>query len=38
MGRQSFIYIRLRVHDGEAREIRIGGRVVPVLEGVLRLP
>jgi len=38
MGRQSFIRIHLRVQDGEAREVRIGGRVVPVLEGVLRLP
>lgn len=38
MGRQSFVHIALRVQDGEARDIRVGGRVVPVLEGVLRLP
>jgi predicted PhzF superfamily epimerase YddE/YHI9 len=38
MGRQSFIHIRLRVQDGEAREVRIGGHVVPVRDGVLRLP
>ncbi len=38
MGRQSFLHIALRTQSGEAREIRVGGRVVPVFEGVLRLP
>ncbi|MBI3636920.1 MAG: PhzF family phenazine biosynthesis protein [Candidatus Rokubacteria bacterium] len=38
MGRQSFVQIALRADGGEAREIRVGGGVVPVLEGCLRLP
>jgi trans-2,3-dihydro-3-hydroxyanthranilate isomerase len=38
MGRQSFVHIRLRVTDGQATDIRVGGGVVPVLEGRLSLP
>lgn len=38
MGRQSFVHIRLRVTDGQASDIRVGGGVVPVLEGRLSLP
>jgi trans-2,3-dihydro-3-hydroxyanthranilate isomerase len=38
MGRPSTIRIRLRLEDGRARDIRVGGGVVPVLEGVLTLP
>jgi predicted PhzF superfamily epimerase YddE/YHI9 len=40
MGRQSFIHIDLRRADdgGHPTDIRVGGRVVPVMEGVLRLP
>lgn len=38
MRRQGFVHIALEVRDGQARDIRVGGSVVPVLEGVLRLP
>lgn len=38
MGRQSFIHIRLQARGGEPHDIEIGGSVVPVLEGTLRLP
>jgi trans-2,3-dihydro-3-hydroxyanthranilate isomerase len=38
MGRPSNVRIRLRLEDGHAREIQVGGNVVPVLEGVLTLP
>jgi trans-2,3-dihydro-3-hydroxyanthranilate isomerase len=38
MGRQSFVHIRLSVRDGVARDIAVGGAVVPVLEGRLRVP
>jgi trans-2,3-dihydro-3-hydroxyanthranilate isomerase len=38
MGRQSFVHIRLRAADGRASDIRVGGGVVPVLEGQLSLP
>lgn len=38
MGRQSFVHIRLRADAGGARDIRVGGGVVPVLEGQLSLP
>lgn len=37
MGRQSFVHIALHAGGGGARDIRIGGSVVPVLEGRLRL-
>jgi len=33
MGRQSFVHIRLRADGGAATDIRVGGSVVPVLEG-----
>lgn len=38
MGRQSFIHITGRVSQGQLEDIRVGGQVVPVLDGVLRLP
>jgi trans-2,3-dihydro-3-hydroxyanthranilate isomerase len=38
MGRPSFVHVRLRVRDGTATDIRVGGAVVPVLEGRLRVP
>lgn len=37
MGRQSFVYICLAMDDGIITEIRVGGSVVPVLEGELRI-
>jgi trans-2,3-dihydro-3-hydroxyanthranilate isomerase len=38
MGRPSFVHIRLRARDGGATDIGVGGSVVPVLEGRLRVP
>jgi trans-2,3-dihydro-3-hydroxyanthranilate isomerase len=38
MGRPSFIRIRVGMSAGRVREILVGGRVVPVIEGRLRLP
>ncbi len=38
MGRPSTILIRLRAPDGRPTDIRVGGGVVPVLDGRLRLP
>lgn len=38
MGRQSFIHILIRPRGPEGEEIEVGGGVVPVLEGTLRLP
>jgi predicted PhzF superfamily epimerase YddE/YHI9 len=39
MGRQSFVHVRLAARpDGRAEDIRVGGGVVPVLEGRLTLP
>jgi trans-2,3-dihydro-3-hydroxyanthranilate isomerase len=37
MGRQSFIHIRLAMQGERTTGIRVGGSVVPVLEGELRL-
>jgi trans-2,3-dihydro-3-hydroxyanthranilate isomerase len=37
MGRQSFVHIRLTVHRGRTSNVRVGGGVVPVLDGTLRL-
>ena len=37
MGRQSFVYIRLAMEGGTITEIRVGGSVVPVLDGELRI-
>jgi trans-2,3-dihydro-3-hydroxyanthranilate isomerase len=37
MGRPSFIHIRLAMEGGTITGIRVGGSVVPVLEGELRL-
>jgi trans-2,3-dihydro-3-hydroxyanthranilate isomerase len=38
MGRQSLVHIRLRAGRGQASDIRVGGGVMPVLEGHLSLP
>lgn len=38
MGRQSFIYIRMRVNGGQIGAVEVGGSAVPVLTGTLRLP
>jgi trans-2,3-dihydro-3-hydroxyanthranilate isomerase len=38
MGRQSFIRIRVGMRAGRVSEIRVGGSVVPVIEGRLRVP
>jgi len=38
MGRPSFVHIRLRARGGGATDIDVGGGVVPVLEGRLRVP
>ena len=38
MGRPSFVHIRLRARTGGATDIGVGGGVVPVLEGRLRVP
>jgi trans-2,3-dihydro-3-hydroxyanthranilate isomerase len=38
MGRQSFVHVRGRVRGGELAEIAVGGQVVPILDGTLRLP
>ncbi len=38
MGRQSFIHIRIGMEGSRITELRVGGSVVPVLEGRLRLP
>jgi trans-2,3-dihydro-3-hydroxyanthranilate isomerase len=35
MGRQSFVHIRLTARGGRIADIRVGGSVVPVLEGTL---
>jgi trans-2,3-dihydro-3-hydroxyanthranilate isomerase len=38
MGRPSFIRIRVRMTAGRVSEILVGGSVVPVIEGRLRVP
>lgn len=38
MGRQSFLRIRIGMSDGRISDIRVGGSVVPVIEGRLRVP
>lgn len=38
MKRQSFVHICLQARGGEATDLRVGGSVVPVLDGRLRLP
>jgi trans-2,3-dihydro-3-hydroxyanthranilate isomerase len=38
MGRPSHVHLRLRVRAGAATDVQVGGGVVPVLEGRLRLP
>jgi trans-2,3-dihydro-3-hydroxyanthranilate isomerase len=38
MGRPSFIRIRIGMRAGRISEILVGGSVVPVIEGRLRVP
>jgi trans-2,3-dihydro-3-hydroxyanthranilate isomerase len=38
MGRPSFIRIRVGMSAGRISEILVGGSVVPVIEGCLRVP
>ena len=38
MRRQSFVHIALTARDGVSTDIRVGGSVVPVIEGTLRVP
>jgi trans-2,3-dihydro-3-hydroxyanthranilate isomerase len=38
MKRPSFVHIRLQARGNEATDLRVGGSVVPVLDGRLRLP
>lgn len=38
MGRQSFILIRVGMSREGIRDILVGGSVVPVIEGRLRVP
>ena len=38
MGRRSLVHVTLRVSGGRISDIRVGGGVVPVLAGRLRLP
>ena len=37
MGRQSFIHLRVEGHNGDPGRVEVGGQVVPVFEGELRL-
>ena len=37
MGRQSFVHIKIAMRDGRISELRVGGGVVPVIEGRLRV-
>jgi predicted PhzF superfamily epimerase YddE/YHI9 len=37
MGRQSFVHIQLTARGGTVTNIRVGGGVVPVREGKLRI-
>ncbi len=38
MGRPNYIHVHLRLEAGHATAVTVGGGVVPVLEGTLRLP
>jgi len=38
MGRQSFVHVVLNARDGASSDIRVGGSVVPVIDGTLRVP
>lgn len=38
MGHQSFVHIALTARDGVVTDIRVGGAVVPVIEGRIRVP
>jgi predicted PhzF superfamily epimerase YddE/YHI9 len=37
MGRQSFVHIKIAMRSGRISELRVGGGVVPVIEGRLRV-
>ena len=38
MGRPSFVHIRVGTNDGRITDIQVGGCVVPVIDGRLRIP
>ena len=38
MGRPSLVHIRVGMRAGRVDEISVGGGVVPVIEGLLRMP
>jgi predicted PhzF superfamily epimerase YddE/YHI9 len=38
MGRPSFVRIRIGMRGGRINEILVGGTVVPVIDGRLRIP
>ena len=38
MGHQSFVHVTLALRDGAVTDIRVGGAVVPVIDGRLTLP
>lgn len=38
MGRQSFVHIKIAMNAGRISALRVGGSVVPVMEGRLRVP
>jgi len=38
MGRQSFVHIRIAMTAGRISDLRVGGSVVPAIEGRLRVP
>jgi trans-2,3-dihydro-3-hydroxyanthranilate isomerase len=38
MGHQSFVHVTLAYRDGAVTDIRVGGAVVPVIDGALTLP
>jgi len=38
MGRPSFLHIRVGMSGGRIADIQVGGRVVPVIDGRLRIP
>jgi predicted PhzF superfamily epimerase YddE/YHI9 len=38
MGRQSFLRLRIGTSGGRINDIQVGGSVVPVIDGHLRIP
>ncbi len=37
MGRQSFVHLRVETENGQPNRVHVGGQVVPVFEGTLRI-